>query len=92
MGEVTPVGDDGSLTLEVGLKDIEIGSEEDKDRLVKVLGLEGASELDTTNFSSDNVTVTADTPKDGKVKLTAQPKASAKGDGKAFFMRVRVNQ
>jgi len=52
VGEVTPVGDDGSLTLEVGLKDIEIGSEEDKDRLVKVLGLEGASELDTTNSPS----------------------------------------
>lgn len=92
VGEVTPVGEDGALTLEVGLKDVQIGGEADKERLVKVFGLEGASELDTSKFTSDNVTVTADIPKDGMVKLTAEPKPSAKGDGKAFFMRVRVNQ
>ena len=92
VGEVTPVGEDGALTLEVGLKDVQIGGEADKERLVKVFGLEGASELDTSKFTSDNVTVTADIPKDGMVKLTAEPKPSAKGDGKAFFIRVRVNQ
>lgn len=58
-----------------------------KENLKKVLGIEGASSLMPSAFSSDNITITFDTPVDGKAKFTASPPSYV---GDSFFMRVKV--
>lgn len=82
----------GMFALEVAIKDINISSDADKARLATVLGVEGAASLNESAFSPKNVDFEIGTPRDGKATFTAKPKDSAKGDGGAFFMRVRVNQ
>ena len=85
-----PAGDAGEFALELGIDGVVVGDAAESDRLVKVFGIEGASSLDERAFSSENVTLIAGEPVDGKVRLTAVPAESAKGDGKSFFMRVRL--
>ena len=58
-----------------------------KENLKKVLGIEGAVSLTPSAFSSDNITITFDTPVDGKVRFTASPSNDI---GSSFFMRVKV--
>ena len=82
----------GEFMFEVSIKDVNISSTADKARLATVLGIEGSASLDDSSFSSGNVDFDIGTPKDGKATFTAKPKEEAKGDGGAFFMRVRVNQ
>ncbi len=82
----------GSFSFEVSIKDVNIGSDAGKERLATVLGIEGSASLDDSAFSSGNVDFDIGTPKDGKATFTAKPKEEAKGDGGAFFMRIRVNQ
>ena len=53
----------------------------------KVLGIEGATSLVPSAFSSDNIDITFDTPVDGKAKFTVTPPNDA---GSSFFMRVKV--
>jgi hypothetical protein len=80
------------FSFEVSIKDVNISSAADKARLATVLGIEGATSLDDSAFSSENVDFYIGTPKDGKATFTAKPKEDAKGASDAFFMRVRVNQ
>lgn len=92
VGALTPSGDaDGGFTLEVGIRDVAVGEAAESARLVKVFGLEGAATLDPKQFASENVTLEAGEPVDGKVRLTAKPKPEARGAGDAFFLKVRVN-
>lgn len=92
------VADGGAAwSFEVEIDGVNIGGgtiadERLKANLKKVLGLEGAARLDEAAFSSENVDFEIGTPKDGKATFTAKPRDAAKGDGGAFFMRVRVNQ
>lgn len=58
-----------------------------KENLKKVLGIEGAASLTPSAFSSDNITITLDTPVDGKAKFTASPPSDV---GDSFFMRVKI--
>ena len=86
-----------TFAFEVAIDNVNIGGgmvavETLKENLKKVLGIEGAASLVESAFSSENVDFEIGTPKDGKATFTAKPKDSAKGDGGAFFMRVRVNQ
>ena len=78
----------GEYSLEVAIEDVTIGDNAASERLVKAFGLEGASELDMTKFSGENVTLQTGEPKNGKVKLTAKPKENTG----TFFMRVRLNR
>ena len=93
----TPASTDGKFEFTVSVKDVNIGGgsvavETLKENLKKVLGIEGAATLSPDGFSSENVDFEIGTPKDGKATFTAKPKDAAKGDGGAFFMRVRVKQ
>ena len=86
-----------TFAFEVAIDNVNIGGgsvaiETLKENLKKVLGIEGAATLSPDGFSSENVDLEIGTPKDGKATFTAKPKDAAKGDGGAFFMRVRVNQ
>ena len=64
-----------------------------KDNLKKVLGVEGAASLDPAAFSSDNISITFDTPVDGKARFTVTRRdggvAPYQTDN-SFFMRVKV--
>ena len=86
-----------TFAFEVAIDNVNIGGgmvavETLKENLKKVLGIEGAAMLSPGGFSSENVDFEIGTPKDGKATFTAKPKDAAKGDGGAFFMRVRVKQ
>ena len=86
-----------TFAFEVAIDNVNIGDgmvavETLKENLKKVLGIEGAARLEESAFSSENVDFEIGTPKDGKATFTAKPRDSSKGDGGAFFMRVRVNQ
>ena len=86
-----------TFAFEVVIDNVNIGGgmvavETLKENLKKVLGIEGAARLEESAFSSENVDFEIGTPKDGKATFTAKPKDAAKGDGGAFFMRVRVKQ
>ena len=82
--------DEGLFSLEVSIDDVTIGSTADGARLAMVFGIEGATSLSENAFSSDNVSVEAAAPVDGKVKLVAKPNTNKTSN--SFFMRVRVNQ
>ena len=55
-------------------------------RLAEVLGVEGATELNESAFSSEGLTVTLERTVDGKAKATVAPD----GTPPAFFVRVKV--
>ena len=85
---------DGKFTLELSVKDIDIGAGNVDDatmqeNLAKVFGIEGATSLDNSAFSTGNVMYTFGTPVDGKV--TVEAKSAIETDGR-FFMRAKMNQ
>jgi hypothetical protein len=84
---------DGKFTLELSVKDIDIGAGNVDDatmqeNLAKVFGIEGATSLDDSAFSTGNVMYTFGTPVDGKVAVEA--KSAIDTDGR-FFMRAKMN-
>lgn len=92
--DFTPLGDDGTWTVVVGLKDIEIGNEAEISRLVKVFGLTGGTSLEPESFSGDNVRLATDASNadaaevdGGKLKLVVKP-ATPVDD--SFFLRLEV--
>lgn len=100
-----PAADIGKFSFEVSLADIGIGegitiTDNNREAVIanlnKVLGVEGSATLTPPKggtvddlFSSANVEVSFDEPKDGKARFTAMPSASV---GDSFFMRVKVKQ
>ena len=81
----------GAFALELSLKDIDIGSGNVSDEVMranldKVFGIEGAASLDPDAFSTDNVVYSFGTPVNGKVPVEAR---SADGSADRFFMRAR---
>ena len=81
-----------SLTFEVSIDGVNIGggsidSEMLKENLKKVLGVEGATTLTPSAFSSAGIEIAFDTPVDGKARFTVTPPTDA---GSSFFMRVKV--
>ena len=88
MGATRPV----SFAFEVAIDGVNIGGGTVaetmlKENLKKVLGVEGATTLDASAFSSDNIDVIFDMPVDGKAKFFVTPPTDA---GDSFFMRVKV--
>ena len=88
---IAPSAASGAFDLVVNIADAEIGEEA---RLAEALGVEGASELDESAFSSDNVSVTIERTADGKARFIVTRRLA--GDGSphlsydSFFMRVKV--
>lgn len=73
----------GAFDLVVGIAGAEIGTAA---RLAEALGIEGAAELNESEFSPDGLTVTFERTADGKAKATITPN----GSPSAFFLRVKV--
>ena len=79
----------------VSVKDIDIGMGNVDDatvqaNLARVFGIEGATSLEASAFSTQNVIYSFGTPVDGKVKVEAK-NANAGTGGGSFFMRARLN-
>lgn len=77
----------GEFNLSIAVDNVTIGENAKTENLAKVFGIEGATSLDGSGFSSDNVGIEFGTPENGKVKLKAMPKDKS---AKSFFMRVKV--
>ena len=77
---------DGALVLVVNIADEEIGEGVTSARLAEVLGVEGATELNESAFSSEGLSVTLERTADGKVKAAVTPDGAAA----PFFLRVGV--
>ena len=73
----------GAFDLVVDIGGAEIG---ESARLAEALGIEGAAELNESEFSPDGLTVTLERTADGKAKATITPE----GSPSAFFLRVKV--
>ncbi len=89
------VANGGQFDFVVGIADVEIGDGATTERLKTVFGIEGATRLDNSVFSSDNITLETAASEHGKVKLTAKPAAPKTGEDSitsAFFMRVKVRE
>jgi hypothetical protein len=83
----------GTFALELSVKDIDIGAGSVDDatvqaNLAKVFGIEGATSLNDSAFSAENVVYAFGAPVDGKVKV--EVKSAIDNDG-SFFMRARMN-
>lgn len=88
----SPASADGKFDFTVSVRGVNIGGgsvEESmlKANLKKVIGVEGATTLSPTAFSSDNIDIDIGTPVDGKAKLSVTPSVNV---GNSFFMRVKV--
>lgn len=73
----------GAFDLIVGIGGAEIG---EGARLAAALGVEGATELATSVFTSDGLSVTLERTADGKAKATVAPD----GAPPSFFIRVKL--
>ena len=73
----------GAFDLLVGIANVEIGTSA---RLAEVLGVEGATEVNESTFSSDGLSVSLQRTTDGKAKATVMPD----GVPPTFFLRVKV--
>ena len=85
---------DGTFAIELSVKDIDIGAGNVDDatvqaNLAKVFGIEGATTLDESSFSTENVVYTFGTPVNGKVPVSVK---SAGVDEGCFFMRARMTE
>ena len=73
----------GTFDLVVDIAGAEIGTAA---RLAEVLGVEGATELNESVFSSEGLSFTLQRTNDGKIKATVTPADSSP----SFFLRVKV--
>lgn len=86
--------DGGQFDFTVGITDVTIGDGATTARLKTIFGVEGATKLEDSAFSTDNLTLETAEPEFGKVKLTVKPpapKTSEEDSHSVFFMRVKVN-
>lgn len=84
----------GALSFEVAIDGVEIGGgqvamETLKANLKKVMGVEGAAQLDKGAFSSDGIELSIGEPDNGKARFTIQ---APENTGDAYFMRVTIRQ
>lgn len=76
----------GTFNLVVNIADAEIGEDATSARLAEVFGVDGATELNESAFSSEGLTVTLERTTDGKAKAIVTPI----GTPPTFFMRVKI--
>ena len=84
----------GAWSFEVAIDGVGIGGgqvamETLKANLAKVLGVEGAAQLDKGAFSSDGIELSIGEPVGGKARFTIQAPENA---GDVYFMRVTIGQ
>lgn len=91
--EDAQVGTDGKIEAVFSLDGVHVNQAAQEERLKSVFGVSGASVLDETQFSADNLTLSLSPTGDGRVKATVLPKSDASnGLPKEFFMKVKVKQ
>lgn len=73
----------GAFNLVVDIAGVEIGEGATSARLAEALGVEGATQLNGSEFSSDGLAVSFSRTADGKAKATVTPD----GAPTAFFLR-----
>ena len=76
----------GAYDMIVDIAGTEIGEDATSGRLAEALGVEGASELDKSKFSSENLSAKLERTVDGKARVTVAPV----GNPTSFFMRLKV--
>lgn len=87
------MGEDGKIEAVFSLDGVHVNQAAQEERLKSVFGVSGASVLDETQFSADNLTLSLSPTGDGRVKATVLPKSDASnGLPKEFFMKVKVKQ
>lgn len=74
---------DGAFNFVINIADAEIG---EGALLAETLGVDGATKLNESAFSSDGLSVSLERTADGKVKAMVMPD----GVPPSFFLRVRV--
>ena len=79
---------DGTARMVLGVKDAAIGDDAMLGNLTKLFQVEGADTLSDEAFSTSNVSVEFDDPKDGGVAVLAKPKSASS----AFFFRLKKNR
>lgn len=100
LAELAPIPQEGDLTIDdsllntdgkmeavFSLKGAYVSKSALEERLKTVFGVEGASSLDKTKFSTDNIVLVLEPTNDGRVKATVTPPS---GTRDAFFMLIRV--
>ncbi len=75
------------FVLELGINGITIGNAATHVNLINVLGVEGATCLGNSNFSSENVSFTFGTSRNGKATILVKPKDAA---AESFFIRATL--
>ena len=89
--EVSPMRDDGRMEMVFSLGDVAIGRNALESRLKSVFGVSGATTLDKSAFSENNLSLSLSPTDDGRVKATIEPRKLANGSApSSFFMRVKV--
>lgn len=81
------VDSDGNIEAVFSLDGVYISQAALEARLKTVFGVEGATSLDKTKFSSDNIALVMEPTDDGRVKATVTPPPDA---GDVYFMKVKV--
>lgn len=81
------VGEDGNIEAVFSLDGVYVSQAALEARLKTVFGVEGATSLDATKFSSDNIVLVLEPTNDGRVKATVTPPPEAED---AYFMKVKV--
>ena len=76
----------GAFDLVVSIADAEIGEDATSARLAEVFGVEGATELNESAFTSEGLSVTFERTADGKVKAVVAPADTSP----TFFMRLKI--
>lgn len=81
------LGDDGKLEAVVSLDGVYVNSAALEARLKTIFGVEGATTLDESAFSSDNVGLSLEPTGDGRVRAVVTPPPDV---DKSYFMRMKV--
>ena len=79
---------DGTALMVLGVKDAAIGDDAMLANLTKLFQVEGASTLSDEAFSTGNVSVEFDEPRNGGIAVQATPKTASS----SFFFRLKKNR
>ena len=79
---------DGTSLMVLGVKDVAIGEDALPENLKKLFQVEGADTLSDEAFSTSNVSVVFDEPRNGGIAVQATPKSASN----AFFFRLKKNR
>ncbi len=85
------MGEDGKIEMVFSLADVNVSAAALEARLKSVFGVTGASTLDESQFSADNLALSLTPTDDGRIRAVVEPKKGAEGKSPdSFFMKVKV--